>query len=70
MWTKFEFSKLSKKDLSDVSEYVVEINRLTVELNRLTRTSQPQWSDVDAVVTNLRSQCTMIQRLIDQAYES
>ena len=70
MWTKFEFAKLSRKDLADVSEYVVEINRLTSELNRLTRSSQPQWSDVDAVVTNLRSQCTMIQRLVDQAYES
>lgn len=70
MWTKFEFAKLSSKNLADVSEYVVEINRLTNELNRLVRSSHPQWSDVDAVVTNLRSQCTMIQRLIDQAYET
>lgn len=69
MWTKFEFSKLNDKDLRDVSEYVVEINRLTSELNRLTRSSHPQWSDIDATVTNLRSQCTMIQRLVDQAYE-
>jgi hypothetical protein len=70
MWKKFEFGKLNDKDLLDLSEHVVEINRLTTQLNHLTRqTHKPQWSDIDDTVTALRQQCSMIQRLVDVAYE-
>ena len=70
MWRKFEFGKLNDKDVRDVSEYVVRINKLTNELNHLTRqTHKPNWSDIDAIATELRHECSMIQRLVDRAYE-
>ena len=56
--------------LFDLGNHVVQMNKLMTELNRLIRqTYKPQWSDIDAVATELRHHCSMIQRVVDRVYE-
>lgn len=53
--------------LFDLSNHVVQMNKLMTELNRLSRNSyKPIWADIDGVATEIRHHCSMIQRIVDQ----
>lgn len=64
------YEKQNDPDFLDVGSHVVEINKLVTELNKLVRqTYKPEWSDIDAAVTELRHHCSMIQRIVDRVGE-